>query len=57
MATYYGPLLTARGKLEPNGAWEPLYEQIVAMTEAADRGEPGAMCVDSEYLLSVVTKD
>jgi SAM-dependent methyltransferase len=54
MASSYGPLLTARGKLEPAGAWQPLRDQIVAMTEAADRGVPGAMHVDSEYLLTLI---
>jgi len=56
METSYGPLLTARKKLEPTGAWRPLREQILAMTEAADRGVPGAMHVDSEYLLAVVRR-
>jgi len=54
METSYGPLLTARGKLEPSGAWQPLRDRILAMTEAADRGEPGAMHVDSEYLLTLI---
>jgi SAM-dependent methyltransferase len=57
METLYGPMLTARGKLEPEGRWLPLREHLVALTEAADRGGSGAMHVDSEYLLSVVTKD
>ena len=52
METSYGPLLTARAKLEPTGAWQPLRDRIVAMTELADRGAPGAMHVDSEYLLT-----
>jgi len=54
METSYGPLLTARAKLEPMGAWQPLRDEIVAMTEAADRGVPGAMHVDSEYLLTLI---
>ena len=54
METSYGPLLTARAKLEPTGAWQPLRDEILAMTEAADRGVPGAMHVDSEYLLSLI---
>ena len=54
METSYGPLLTARAKLEPTGAWQPLRDEIVAMTEAADRGVPGAMHVDSEYLLTLI---
>ena len=54
METVYGPLLTARTKLEPQGAWQSLREEIVAMTQAADHGAPGAMHVDSEYLLTRV---
>ena len=56
MESVYGPLLTARAKLEPSGAWQPLRNQIVALTAALDRGAPGAMLVESEYLLTRVRK-
>jgi hypothetical protein len=56
MEAYYGPMLTARARLEPEGRWAPLREQLVVLTEAADRGTPGALHVDSEYLLSSMTK-
>ena len=49
-------MLTARARLEPSGRWAPLREQLVVLTEAADRGTPGALHVDSEYLLSSMTK-
>ncbi len=56
MEAFYGPMLTARGRLEPEGRWAPLREQLVALTAAADRGTPGALHVDSEYLLSTITQ-
>jgi SAM-dependent methyltransferase len=51
MAANYGPLLKAREKLTPDGRWDELREQIVGITASFDRGEPGALCIDSEYLL------
>jgi SAM-dependent methyltransferase len=51
MATNYGPLLTARAKLEPEGSWDQLRKDIVALTMSLDRGGPGDLRVDSEYLL------
>ena len=53
METNYGPLLKAREKLAPQGAWDALREEIVALTASLDRGRVGAMHVDSEYLLVV----
>jgi SAM-dependent methyltransferase len=51
MARHYGPLLTARAKLEPEGRWDELREEMVALTTSLDRGGPGALRVDSAYLL------
>jgi SAM-dependent methyltransferase len=53
MATNYGPLLRAREKLTPSGQWAELHAEIVALTAALDRGRPGALHVDSEYLLVI----
>jgi SAM-dependent methyltransferase len=51
MARAYGPLVTARSKLEPDGRWEELRDELIAITSSLDSGEPGAMRVDAEYLL------
>jgi SAM-dependent methyltransferase len=53
METNYGPLLKAREKLAPEGAWDELREEVVALTASFDRGRPGALHVESEYLLIV----
>lgn len=51
METNYGPLLTARQKLD--GAWSELRHELVALTTALDQGRPGALHVESEYLLTL----
>jgi hypothetical protein len=53
METNYGPLLKARERLASEGAWDELREEIVALTASFDRGRPGALHVDSEYLLVI----
>jgi SAM-dependent methyltransferase len=53
METNYGPLLTARTKLGPDGHWQELREELVALTASLDQGGPGALRVESEYLLAV----
>lgn len=53
MATTYGPLLKAREKLAPSGQWDDLRAELVALTAALDKGRPGALHVDSEYLLVI----
>jgi SAM-dependent methyltransferase len=55
MADEYGPLVTARAKLEPGGAWEGLRDELVELTVAADSGEPDALRVDAEYLMVLAT--
>jgi SAM-dependent methyltransferase len=51
MATHYGPLVTARGRLEPDGRWQDLREELVELTASLDQGGPGALRVEAEYLL------
>jgi SAM-dependent methyltransferase len=51
MAYAYGPMVTARSKLEPDGGWTELRDELIALTAALDQGGPGAMRVDAEYLL------
>jgi SAM-dependent methyltransferase len=55
MAANYGPLLAARRKLALTGGWDDLRAEIVALTEAFDRGRPGELHVESEYLLVLGT--
>ena len=56
MEDNYGPLLTARGKLEPTGDWASLREELVTLTGSLDEGAPGALHVNSEYLLTVARR-
>lgn len=51
MAASYGPLLGARTKLEPEGRWDELRDELVGLTASLDQGSPGALRVESEYLL------
>ncbi len=53
METNYGPLLTARQKLTPDGRWDELRNELVALTTSLDQGGPGALHVESEYLLTL----
>jgi len=53
METNYGPLLTARTKLAPDGRWDELREELIALTASLDQGRPGALRVESECLLAV----
>ena len=53
MQTNYGPLVTARGKLEPDGRWAQLRDELVALTASLDQGGPAGLHVESEYLLTV----
>lgn len=53
MAEQYGPLLAARRKLEPDGRWEELRAELIALTRSLDRGGSEGFRVDSEYLLAV----
>jgi SAM-dependent methyltransferase len=53
MERNYGPLLMARLKLACDGRWHELREEIVAITSSLDRGSPGALRVESEYLLTL----
>lgn len=54
MAANYGPLLKAREKLAPDGGWEELREELVALTAALDQGEPGELRIEAEYLLACI---
>lgn len=54
MAANYGPLLKAKEKLAPQGDWEELRGELVALTAALDQGEPGELRIEAEYLLACI---
>ena len=51
MATCYGPLVKAREMLTPEGRWEDLRGELIALSAAMDEGTAGAFRVPSEYLV------
>jgi SAM-dependent methyltransferase len=53
MATNYGPLLKAREKLAPDGRWDELRDELVALTSSLDQGGADGLRVESEYLLTL----
>ena len=53
MAVNYGPLVKARERLAPEGRWDGLRDELIALTGALDDGDPIAFQVASEYLLTV----
>lgn len=55
MADHYGPLLKAREKLTPEGTWEELRSELVALCERSNVA-PGGFRVFSEYLVAVGQK-
>jgi SAM-dependent methyltransferase len=53
MAAAYGPLVKAREALTPDGRWESLRAELIAMTEASDVASDGTFRAPSEYLVVV----
>lgn len=53
MATNYGPLLKARQRLEPEGEWEDLREELIGLTAGLDQGDAAGLHVEAEYLLAL----
>jgi SAM-dependent methyltransferase len=53
MAANYGPLVKAREKLAPQGRWEELREEVVAITASLDQGDGDGLHVEAEYLLGI----
>ncbi|MGI9556888.1 MAG: hypothetical protein ACR2N5_03000, partial [Solirubrobacterales bacterium] len=51
MATYYGPLVTARGALEGPGKWDGLREQLVEITSGLHAEDGERSGPDAEYLV------
>jgi SAM-dependent methyltransferase len=51
MATCYGPLVKAREMLTPDGRWDSLRSDLIALSASMDEGTAGAFRVPSEYLV------
>jgi SAM-dependent methyltransferase len=51
MATYYGPLVKAREALTPQGRWDDLRADLVALSEASNEARDGSFRAPSEYLV------
>jgi SAM-dependent methyltransferase len=55
MAEHYGPVLKARARLAPEGRWDALHADLVALAERANVVEDGFLA-PSEYLLTLGRK-
>ena len=53
MAAEYGPLVKAREALAPQGRWDDLRADLVALGESMNAADDGRFLVPSEYLLVV----
>jgi hypothetical protein len=49
-----GPALMAKAALEPQGRWEDLRRDMLALYEEFNQAEDGSFRVDSAYLVTVV---
>lgn len=56
LADFYGPLLQARNKLTDTGRWEPLRDELIALSNEMDAGSDGHFSAPSEYLVTVARK-
>jgi SAM-dependent methyltransferase len=52
MEANYGPLITAREKLSAD-TWAEVHRELIDLTTSLDQGAPGALRVESEYLLTL----
>jgi len=50
-----GPIVMAKSALEPQGKWDDLRAELVAMYEAANEATDGTMRCEAEYLLATGT--
>ncbi len=51
-----GPVVVAKGMLEPQGRWEPVREQIVALYAEANTATDGTLAAEAEYLVTTGTR-
>jgi len=56
MAGSYGPLVGARNKLSGDGRWEPLRNELIALSDKMNTADNGHFRASSEYLVALVGK-
>lgn len=56
LADAYGPLLGARNKLCGDGRWEPLRNELIALSNEMSTSDDGHFCAASEYLITIAGK-
>ncbi|MBV9204737.1 MAG: class I SAM-dependent methyltransferase [Actinobacteria bacterium] len=56
LADSYGPLLGARTKLSGNGRWEPLRDELIALSSEMNAADDGRFRAPSEYLIALAGK-
>jgi ubiquinone/menaquinone biosynthesis C-methylase UbiE len=55
-STKLGPLIAAKAALEPEGKWEPLANELLALYEEANTSDQGDLRFPGEYLVTTGTK-
>jgi len=56
LADSYGPLLGARNKLSGDGRWEPLRDELIALSNKMNTVDDGHFRAPSEYLITLAGK-
>ncbi len=56
LADSYGPLLGARNKLSGDGRWEPLRNELIALSNQMNAADDGHFRASSEYLVTLAGK-
>jgi ubiquinone/menaquinone biosynthesis C-methylase UbiE len=56
LAESYGPLVGARSKLSGDGRWEPLRNELIALSDQMNTAEDGHFRAPSEYLVTLAGK-
>jgi len=56
LADCYGPLLGARNKLSGDGRWEPLRNELIALSNEMNAADDGRFRAPSEYLVTLAGK-
>jgi SAM-dependent methyltransferase len=51
-----GPTIMAKNALSPQGKWEPLREELIALYHTNNQAQDGSLHVSAEYLLTVARK-
>jgi hypothetical protein len=56
MTGCYGPLVGARNKLSGDGRWEPLRNELIALSSEMNAADDGHFRARSDYLVTLVGK-